>query len=132
LSLIEEISDLSPATLQAAYERAREWLSDSQSQDLLSRLNAAAGKFVQSVRSDLSADDATEILLTKGFDLQQKLLDTEREMITKALAQTNGRITPAAGLLGLSYQGLAYIIDSRHKDLSKVRSPKRHRKRKPQ
>ncbi|HEV7747253.1 MAG TPA: helix-turn-helix domain-containing protein [Pyrinomonadaceae bacterium] len=130
LSLIEEISDLSPATLQAAYEKAREWLADSQSQDTLSRLNAAAGKFVQSVRSDLSADDATEILLTKGFDLQQKLLDTEREMITKALAQTNGRITPAARLLGLSYQGLAYIIDSRHKDLLKVRSPKRSRKRK--
>jgi tetratricopeptide (TPR) repeat protein len=131
LSLIEEISDLSPATLQAAYERAREWLADSQSQEILSRLNAAAGKFVQSVRTDLSADDATEILLTKGFDLQQKLLDTEREMIKKALAQTNGRITPAARLLGLSYQGLAYMIDSRHKDLLKVRSPKKRRKRKP-
>lgn len=130
LSLIEEISDLSPATLQAAYERGREWLADSQSQEILSRLNAAAGKFVQSVRSDLSADDATEILLTKGFDLQQKLLDTEREMIKKALAQTNGRITPAARLLGLSYQGLAYMIDSRHKDLLKVRSPKKRRKRK--
>jgi tetratricopeptide (TPR) repeat protein len=130
LSLIEEITDLSPATLQAAYERAREWLADSQSKDILSRLNTAAGKFVSSVRSELSADDATEILLTKGFDLQQKLLDTEREMITKALAQTNGRITPAARLLGLSYQGLAYMIDSRHKDLLKIRSPKRHRKRK--
>lgn len=130
LSLIEEISDLSPATLQAAYEKTREWLADSQSQDILSRLNAAAGKFVSSVRSDLSADDATEILLTKGFDLQQKLLETEREMIKKALAQTNGRITPAARLLGLSYQGLAYMIDSRHKDLLKVRSPKKRRKRK--
>lgn len=131
LSLIEEINDLSPATLQAAYERAREWLADSQSQDILSRLNAAAGKFVSSIRSDLSAEDATEILLTKGFDLQKKLLDTEREMIKKALAQTGGRITPAARLLGLSYQGLAYVIDSRHKDLLKVRSPKKRRKRKP-
>jgi hypothetical protein len=53
-------------------------------------------------------------------------------MITKALAQTNGRITPAAHLLGLSYQGLAYIIDSRHKDLLKVRSPKKRRKQKTQ
>jgi len=132
LSLIEEISNLSPAILQAAYERAREWLADSQSQEILSRLNAAAGKFVSSVRSDLSADDATEILLNKGFDFQQKLLETERQMITKALAQTNGRVTHAARLLGLSYQGLAYMIDSRHKDLLKARSPKRPRKRKTQ
>jgi tetratricopeptide (TPR) repeat protein len=132
LSLIEEISNLSPATLQAAYERAREWLADSQSQEILSRLNAAAGKFVSSVRSDLSADDATEILLNKGFDFHRKLLETERQMITKALAQTNGRVTHAARLLGLSYQGLAYMIDARHKDLLKARSPKRARKRKTQ
>ncbi len=132
LTLIEEVSDLSPATLQAAYERAREWLADSQSKEILSRLNTAAGKFVSSVRSELSADDATEILLTEGFDFEQKLLETEREMIGKALAQTNGRVTHAARLLGLSYQGLAYMIDSRHKDLLKIRSPKRPRKQKTQ
>ena len=78
----------------------------------------------------MSAEDATEILLTRGFDFQQKLLETEREMITKALAQTNGRVTHAAGLLGLSYQALSYIIDTRHKDLLKARSPVRRRKRK--
>lgn len=130
LSLIEEISELSPETLQAAYERAREWLADSQSKDILSRLNAAAGKSVFGVRNKLSADDATGILLTIGTNFEQKLLETERQMITKALAQTNGRVTHAARLLGLSYQGLAYIIDSRHKDLLRVRSPKRSRKRK--
>ena len=101
---------------------------DSQSKEILTRLNIAAGKFVSSVRSNLSSEDATEILLTQGIDFQQKLLDTEREMITKALAQTGGRITPAARLLKLSYQALSYIIDSRHKDLLKVRSPKRPRK----
>lgn len=126
LALIEEVSDLSPATLQAAYERAREWLAGSQSKEILSRLNQAAGKFVSSVR--LSAEDATKILLSKGWDFQQRILDTEREMIRQALAQTNGRVTHAASLLNLSYQGLAYIIQSRHKDLLKARLPIRHRR----
>ncbi len=125
LTLIEEVSELPPATLQAAYERAREWLSDSQSQEILSRLNTAAGKFVSSVR--LSAEDATEILLTKGVDFQTGILDAERDMIRKALAQANGSVTHAAILLGLSYQALAYIIESRHRELLKDRTPIRRR-----
>jgi tetratricopeptide (TPR) repeat protein len=125
LALIEEVSNLSPAMIQAAYERAREWLVDCQSKDVLSRLNQAAGKFVSSVR--LSAEDATEILLTKGCDFQQGILHVEGEMIRQALAQANGRITKAASLLGLSHQALSYIIQSRHKDLLKERTPVRHR-----
>jgi len=42
LTLIEEVDHLSPDTLQAAYQQAHEWLADSQSLDVLSRLNAAA------------------------------------------------------------------------------------------
>jgi transcriptional regulator with GAF, ATPase, and Fis domain len=63
------------------------------------------------------------------YDLQKKLLETERETIRQALVQANGRVTHAASLLGMSYQGLAYIIESRHKDLLKARSPIRRRAR---
>lgn len=130
LTLIEEVSEISPATLQAGYQRAREWLADSQSQDVLSRLNKAAGKFVSSLRSEISAEDATEILLTRNFRLQEKMLKYERSTIRQALAQANGSVTHAASLLGLSHQGLAYIIEARHKDLLKERSPIRRRSRK--
>lgn len=130
LTLIEEVSELSPTTLQAAYERAREWLAESQSKGVLSRLNKAAGKFVSSVRSELSAEDATEILLTRNFLLQDKVLKYERSIIRQALAQSNGSVSHAASLLGLSHQGLAYVIESRHKDLLKERSPIRRRPRK--
>ena len=126
LALIEEVSPLPSATIQAAYERARQWLSDSQSKEILSRLNQAAGKFVSSVRP--SEEDATEILLSRGCDFQQGILDAEREMIRQALAQANGRVTHAAALLNLSYQGLAYIIESRHPDLLKERLPIRRRR----
>jgi tetratricopeptide (TPR) repeat protein len=128
LTLIEEVRELSPPVLQAAYESAREWLADSQSQGILSRLNEAAGKFVSSVRADLSAEDAAEILLSKPYALQEKMLKYERSMIRQALAQTNQRVTHAASLLGLSHQGLAYIIESRHPDLLKERSPIRRRR----
>jgi len=130
LTMLEEVDELSPTTLQAAYERAREWLADSQNKDVLSRLNKAAGKFVSSVGSELSAEDEIEILLTPNFDLQKKTLQYEGSIIRQALAQTNGSVSHAAKLLGLSHQGLAYIIDSRHRDLLPKRSPIRRRPRK--
>ncbi len=128
LALIEEVHELSPAMIQAAYERARGWLADCQSRDVLSRLNQAAGKLVLSVR--LSTEDANEILLTRGCDFQQGKLNAEREMIRQALARSNGRITQAASLLGLSYQALAYIIQTRQKELLKERTPVRRRLKK--
>jgi tetratricopeptide (TPR) repeat protein len=130
LTLIEEIHRLSPTKLQAAYDRAHEWLSKSEEQEILLRLSDAARKLASSVRGELSPEQATEVLLTKPGDLSQGRLDAEREMIRQALAQANGSVTHAARLLNLSYQGLSYIIDSRHKDLQKERTPKRRRQRK--
>ena len=131
LTLIEEVENLSPTTLQAAYDRAHEWLSKSGKKEILTRLNEAAGKLASSVRGELSAEKATEILLTKPGCLQERVLDVEREMIKQALAQANGSVTHAASSLGLSYQALAYIITARHKDLLKERSPVRRRRRIP-
>ena len=130
LTLIEEVDQLSPATLQAAYRQAREWLKGSQSPDMILRLNDAAGKLATSQRGELSGDEATEILLSKGFDFHSKVLEYERSLISQALAQANGRITHAAALLRLTYQGLAYIIQARHPDLLKERTPVRRRGRK--
>ncbi len=130
LTLIEEVNELTPQTLQAAYQQARDWLAGSQSQEVLLRLNDAAGKLASSLRGELSSDEAIDVLLTKPGDLQRKLLDYEHELIKRALAQTNGAVTHAASLLGMTYQGLAYIIETRHKDLLKDRTPVRRRPRK--
>ena len=130
LTMIEEIDHLSPDTLQAAYQQAHEWLADSQSRQVLSRLNAAAGKLAASVRKQLTNDEAIDILLSKPCDLDQKLLEYEHELIRQALAQTGGSVTHAASLLGKTYQGLAYMIETKHKDLMEVRTPVRRRPRK--
>ncbi len=71
------------------------------------------------MRGELSAEDATEILLTKQCDLQEKMLKYERSLIKQALAQANGRVTHAASLLGLSHQGLPTLSRQDTKTYSK-------------
>lgn len=132
LTLIEELDELAPDTLYAAYDRASEWLAKSQGQDLLLRLNAAARRVFSTLRGELKAEAATEAILNKPCDLQSEVLTFEASLIRQALAQANASVTRAASLLGMSYQGLAYVIGSRHKDLLKERSPIRRRSRKVQ
>ncbi len=129
LTMIEELPDLSPEILRSAYDRASEWLAKSQSQDISHRLNAVARKVLMSVSGEVKADAATEVLLNKPCDLQREVLKYEGSLIKQALSKVNGSVTRAAELLNLSYQGLAYIIGTRHKNLLKERSPIRRRSR---
>jgi tetratricopeptide (TPR) repeat protein len=131
LTLIEEVQ-LDPQTLQAAYQQAREWLAGSDRKDLLRRLSDAAARLVETVTGELDADKASEVLLTKPFNLQSMTLKHEGALIKKALAQSNGSVTHAASLLGMSYQTLCYVLDTRHKNLQKNRSPVRRRTKKTQ
>jgi len=127
LTMMEQV-ELSCDELQAAFIRARQWLAECQSKALLLRLIEAADKVVSCLGSNLSADAANEILLTKSPHLQQAVLEYERRLIKEALAKVNGSVTYAASLLGLSHQGLAYVIESRHKELLKERSPIKRRR----
>jgi hypothetical protein len=127
LTLIEEIDDLSTEILSGAYEQAGEWLAESQSQELLLRFKAAGKKLALKLREGKS-EGAPEVLFNQPRNVKQDLLSIEREMIRKALAEVNGSVTHAASLLGMSYQGLAYLIKSRHPDLLKERSPVHHRR----
>lgn len=129
LTLIEEIQELSPEQLQAAYRQAREWLANSQSPDIKLRLADVADRVVASIHTELSADEATEILLTEPGGLRAQLERHERVVIKRALAQVDGRVTHAASLLEMRYQSLAYIIERRHPDLLKKRTPIRRRQR---
>jgi tetratricopeptide (TPR) repeat protein len=128
LTMIEEVNPLSPDTLQAAYQQAREWLADSQSREVLSRLSAASGKLADSLCREMSRDEAVDVLLTKPLDLDQRLLKCEHETIKQALAQTDGSVVHAAPLIGRTYQGLSHMIENRHPDLLDERTPI-HRRR---
>lgn len=135
LTMIEEVDELSPDASYAAFERACEWLEKSQSQDLLLRLNAAAKKVCLKLYSAFKGERDTEeetidALLNKPCVLQTEVLKFEGRVIRQALSKANGSVTRAAAMLSMSYQALAYILESRQKDLLKERSPIRRRSRK--
>ena len=128
LTLIEEIEQLPLEPLLAAYEKAYEWLAEAQSAGLLARLNQAARKVIARLRSEERLEDAQVIFKRLSFD--DEVSNFERELIRSALAEVDGSVTYAASLLGVSYQRLARIIETRHKDLLQERTPVRRRPRK--
>lgn len=133
LTMIEELEDLTRETLGVAYKQANDWLAESQSKDVLRRINAAASKVFSKVERELIVEDTgADVLTNKPLDFEQEKLKTEKAMIRRALALSDGSPTRAARLLSMTYQKLAYILETRHKDLLKERSPIRRRSRRTQ
>jgi hypothetical protein len=57
------------------------------------------------------------------FDMEAAVLQYEQELIRGALEECGGSVTQAARLLGVTHQGLVFIISGRQKALLAVRSP---------
>jgi tetratricopeptide (TPR) repeat protein len=131
LTLIEELDELAPDTLYAAYD-ASEWVVNSQSLEILRRLDRAGRRAVSTSRGQPKAYAAMEAILNKPCSLHDEVSKYESSLIRQALTQANGSVTRAAKALRMTYQGLAYVIGSRHKDLLNERSPIRRRSRKAQ
>ena len=131
LTMIEEVDQLPPETLFAAYEQAGEWLADSQSRDAKLRLEAVGRKLALELRGEWKSENPIEVLYNKNLHLPDEVLRYERELISNTLAKVNGSVTYAAKLLGVSYQRLGYILETRHKDLLNERTPVRRRVSKP-
>jgi tetratricopeptide (TPR) repeat protein len=68
--------------------------------------------------------------LTSGRGLSEDVRAFEHDVIKRALESANGSVTNAARRLGMSYQGLTYMLETRHKDLLQQRTPVRRRPRK--
>lgn len=64
-----------------------------------------------------------------GCALETEVLNYEGQLIKRALEAANGSVTRAARMLGITHQGLAFILNGRHKTLLNVRTPVRHRRR---
>jgi tetratricopeptide (TPR) repeat protein len=130
LTIIEELDDAPTETLSFAFDRASEWVPSPQSEELWPRLNAAARKVFVRLHGELGAEVDTKALTFKPFKLHEEMHRLEEMLIRNTLSEVNGRITPAAKHMGMSYQGLAYIIQNRHPKLLKERTPVRTRTRK--
>jgi transcriptional regulator with PAS, ATPase and Fis domain len=69
------------------------------------------------------------VSLQPGFSLDAEVLRYEGSLIRKALEDSGGSVTKAARLLGVTHQGLAFILNGRHSDLLSIRTPVKKRRR---
>ncbi|HVF55038.1 MAG TPA: sigma 54-interacting transcriptional regulator [Pyrinomonadaceae bacterium] len=62
-----------------------------------------------------------------GCSLDEEVRLYEMSLIRRALDSAGGRLTSAARLLGITHQGLSFILNGRQKELLKARQPIRRR-----
>lgn len=132
VTAIEELSPYLPVeVLQNYYKTAETLLSKSQNLSLKTRLGECARRILSIAldNPNKATPAATDVALTPGFSLDTEVLRYEGSLIRRALEESGGSVTRAARLLGVTHQGLAFILNGRHSDLLSIRSPVKRRRR---
>ncbi|HEU4765831.1 MAG TPA: tetratricopeptide repeat protein, partial [Pyrinomonadaceae bacterium] len=128
---IEELNSfLSTNALQEYYRTAETLLANSQNRALMTRLGECARR-VLTTNANQAMNEAgvANVTLQPGFSLDTEVLRYEGNLIRKALEESGGSVTRAARLLGVTHQGLAFILNGRHSDLLSIRTPVKRRRR---
>ena len=130
LSIMEELGPLTvPAELASIYQSAADLLERSQDPLSTKRLIRCARKVIDAVRTS-SAEVPAKDRNWEGFSLKQEMLYSEKMIVQRALEDSAGVVSKAARLLGFTHhQSLINLINIRHPDLLKSRSPVRIRRR---
>lgn len=133
VTAIEELRGyLSPNSMEQYYRTAESLLSNSQNRSLMTRLGECARR-VLAVSPDQQTSENTPpqipASIPRGFSLDAEVLRYEGNLIRKALEESGGSVTRAARLLGVTHQGLAFILNGRHSDLMSIRTPVKRRRR---
>ncbi|HKR22743.1 MAG TPA: tetratricopeptide repeat protein [Pyrinomonadaceae bacterium] len=131
VTAIEELNAyLSSNTLQEYYRTAESLLANSQNRSLMTRLGECARRVLNVTTNEgETTSTAGNITLQPGFSLDTEVLRYEGNLIRKALEESGGSVTRAARLLGVTHQGLAFILNGRHSDLLSIRTPVKRRRR---
>jgi transcriptional regulator with PAS, ATPase and Fis domain len=69
------------------------------------------------------------VMIGESYSLETEVLRYEANLIRQALETSGGSVTRAARMLGVTHQGLAFILNGRHKDLLSIRTPVKKRRR---
>lgn len=117
VSMMEELTLSDRATCRA-YRIADDYLSNTHDEEVMTRLRDCAHRAVKQLGGPQ---------LGKNFSLPVALRTLEAKFIEEALTRTEGRITRAASLLGLTHQALHGIIKTRHTQLLSMRTPVQRR-----
>ena len=133
VTAIEELNSyLSASTLQEYYRTAESLLTNSQDRSLVIRLGQCARRVLAAAASESTSENtagAVPVSMPPGFSLDAEVLRYEGNLIRKALEESGGSVTRAARLLGVTHQGLAFILNGRHSDLLSIRTPVKRRRR---
>jgi tetratricopeptide (TPR) repeat protein len=132
ITIIEELSSiLSPADLLNHYQNAESALRNSQTAAIRFRLGECArtvlGNEARTSTPSLLETNANGI--SHATSLEEQVLSYEGELIRHALQVSDGSVTRAARLLGVTHQGLAFILNGRQKNLLSSRKPAKPRRR---
>jgi tetratricopeptide (TPR) repeat protein len=144
LSIGEElVGHLVYSELCSYYRMAESLLAESQYPEIKIRLGEYARRLMamspDQPEVDVSANDqvngngsARQDAAAKsgpGGSLDQLVTSYEGDLIKRALESSGGSVTRAARLLGITHQGLAFILNGRHRNLLSVRTPVKPRRR---
>jgi tetratricopeptide (TPR) repeat protein len=148
LSMVEELATHLPLSdLHTYYRMADSELATSQRADIQHRLGKCARRLLATDWSSGSsqtakvpsgtnghspvADDPVDrdTLPTTSASLEEQVLHYEGNLIRQALETADGSVTRAARMLGVTHQGLAFILNGRHKSLLAARKPVKRRRR---
>jgi tetratricopeptide (TPR) repeat protein len=131
LALAEELgSHLTSGELCEAFARAHDLLGGTRDAATLARLTACARRAVSSLASPRAEDEggrdaqgSAERRWT-GFSLRAEVLRYESELIGRALRDADGIVSRAAKMLGFRHhQTFVALLNNRHKELLKARTP---------
>src|SRR5437660_545856 len=124
LTTLEELNSfLSAEQITNLYFEADRRLGEDLSYQTMKRLRECARLLTAHPVSAVAAGTSTTILF------EEEVKQCESNLIKQALDQANGSVTRAARILGLTHQGLCYIINHRHKNLLASRAPIRVRRK---
>lgn len=151
LSIGEELADHLPQDeLCSYYQMAESLLAESQYPEIKLRLGEYARRLMTislaqptvevpvdypasrngngSARQDIGM---TAVFRNSGpkASLEDLVLSYEGDLIRQALEASEGSVTRAARSLGITHQGLAFILNGRHRNLLSVRTPVKPRRR---
>jgi len=133
VTAMEELGkNLSAEELKNYYRSAEGLLSASQNRELKIRLGDCARLVLAAeLNSDQAGDIQSELTTSfpQDFSLESEVLRYEGNLIRQALEVSGGSVTRAARLLGVTHQGLAFILNGRHNDLLSARTPVKKRRR---
>jgi len=123
-TILEEVSSLlSPNEIRNMYQEADQGLGEPLSLEVSTRLRACA----RLLTSPMASSGAENLTIRGSFE--EEVHKRESELIKSALDEAKGSVTRAARSLGLTHQGLCYIINHRHQQLLGARAPIRVRRK---